>query len=101
MNVKVFQFNGCNKCFSESILLKNEADFETEYIANPLEWKEEKMDIAVITGFLLPENQEILNKISKNSDRMIAYGDCTTTGGVFGLAKQRGHDLFLLRLMDV
>ena len=101
MNVKVFQFNGCNKCFSESILLKNEADFETEYIANPLEWKEEKMDIAVITGFLLPENQEILNKISKNSDRMIAYGDCTTTGGVFGLAKQRGHDVKPIRKLGL
>jgi coenzyme F420-reducing hydrogenase gamma subunit len=97
----VFQFNGCNKCFSESILLKNEADFETEYIANPLEWKEEKMDIAVITGFLLPENQEILNKISKNSDRMIAYGDCTTTGGIFGLAKQRGHDVKPIRKLGL
>jgi coenzyme F420-reducing hydrogenase gamma subunit len=101
LNVKVFQFNGCNKCFSESILLKNEADFETEYITNPLEWKEEKMDIAVITGFLLPENQEILNKISKNSDRMIAYGDCTTTGGIFGLAKQRGHDVKPIRKLGL
>jgi coenzyme F420-reducing hydrogenase gamma subunit len=101
LNVKVFQFNGCNKCFSESILLKNEADFETEYIANPLEWKEEKLDIAIITGYLLAENQEILEKISKNSDRMIAYGDCTTTGGVFGLAKQRGHDVKPIRKLGL
>ena len=42
MNVKIFQFNGCNKCFNETILLKKE-NMEVDYISDPRDWKEEKI----------------------------------------------------------
>ena len=93
MNVKVFQFNGCNKCFYETILLKKESDIDIELIRNPKEWKEEKIDIAIITGYILSDDKDILNKIESNANKVIAYGDCITTGGVYGLANQKGHNI--------
>ncbi|MFX0021242.1 MAG: hypothetical protein ACFE9S_02880 [Candidatus Hermodarchaeota archaeon] len=93
MDVRIFQFNGCNKCFNESILLKGESKYNLEFINDPKKWKEAKMDIAVITGYLLPEDKAIVEKIQSNSERVIAYGNCATTGGVFALANQRGHNV--------
>ena len=93
MDVKIFQFNGCNKCFNETILLKGDSNFNVDFIVDPKNWKEQKTDVSVITGYLLPEDKEVLSKIKENSTRIIAYGDCTTTGGVFALSNQRGHEL--------
>ena len=93
MDVKVFQFNGCNKCFNESILLKSDSDYKVEFVSDPKKWKEQKADVSIITGYLLPDDKEILNKIKVNSTKIIAYGDCTTTGGVFALSNQRGHEV--------
>ncbi|MFW9828317.1 MAG: hypothetical protein ACFFEY_12065, partial [Candidatus Thorarchaeota archaeon] len=101
MDVKVFQFNGCNKCFNETILLKDNSKYSVELISKPEDWKEEKIDVAVITGYLLPEDNEILKKIKPNAERVIAYGDCTTTGGIFALANQRGYTVTpLSRIID-
>jgi len=93
MDVKVFQFNGCNKCFYETLLLKLDSSLKIQYISNPQDWKTEKTDFAVITGYLLPNDQESLKKISTNSTNVIAYGDCTTMGGIFALANQHGHEI--------
>jgi len=93
MDVRIFQFNGCNKCFNESILLKGESGYKVELISDPKNWKEVKTDISVITGFLLLEDKAVLEKIQSNSGKVIAYGNCATTGGVFALANQRGHNV--------
>ena len=93
MSVKIFQFNGCNKCFHETILLKKESDLDIEFVSNPREWKESQFDIAILTGYILPEDKEILFKIENSAKKVIAYGDCTTTGGVFGLSNQRGSKI--------
>ena len=99
MDVRIFQFNGCNKCFNETILLKEK--YSVKLISSPKNWKEEKIDVAVITGYLLPEDEKILKKIELNSKRVIAYGNCTTTGGIFALANQRGHNVTpLIRLIE-
>jgi len=93
MDVRIFQFNGCNKCFNETILLKGESKYKVEFIQDPENWKAEKTNVSIITGFLLPENRDTLNKIKINSEKVIAYGNCATTGGIFALANQRGHDV--------
>ena len=92
MNVKVFQFNGCNKCFHETILLKQN-NMDIELISNPSDWKGEKIGVAVISGYLLPEDKDALFTIQSNAERVVAYGDCTTTGGIFGLANQKGANI--------
>jgi len=93
MDVKVFQFNGCKKCFDESLLLKEGSKYKVEYVSDPKNWKGEKVDVSVITGYLLPGDLEHLENIKVNSNKVIAYGDCTTTGGVFALANQKGHNV--------
>ena len=93
MNVKVFQFNGCNKCFNECLLLSKESDLKVEFISNPDEWKEDKVDVAIIAGYLEPNNKDNLLKIQSKAEKIIAYGDCTTTGGIFGLANQKGANI--------
>ncbi len=93
MNVKIFQFNGCNKCFHETLLLMKESGLDIDLISDPSNWKDEKVEVAIITGYLLPEDMSILTKIQANAERIIAYGDCTTTGGLFGLANQKGHSV--------
>ena len=93
MDVKVFQFNGCKKCFNETLLLKEGAKYRVEYVSDPKNWKGEKVDVSVITGYILPGDLEHLENIKQNSNKVIAYGDCTTTGGVFALANQKGHEV--------
>ena len=97
MDVKVFQFNGCNKCFNESLLLKLNSEYKVEYITDPKDWKEEKIEIAVLTGYLLPSDKELVTKIKSNANKVIAYGSCTVTGGVFALANQHGHEVTPLK----
>lgn len=97
MDVKIFQFNGCNKCFNESLLLKLNSEYNVEYIKDPKKWKEEKIETAVLTGYLLPSDREQVLKIKTNADRVIAFGSCTATGGIFALANQRGHDVTPLK----
>jgi len=93
MDVKVFQFNGCNKCFNESLLLKLDSEYNVEYIKDPKKWKEEKIEAAVITGYVLPTDKEILSKIRSNANKVIAYGSCSVSGGIFALANQHGHEV--------
>jgi coenzyme F420-reducing hydrogenase gamma subunit len=97
MDVKVFQFNGCNKCFNESLLLKLDSNLNVEHIKDPKTWKEEKIETVVITGFLLPADRKLLSKIRSNANKVIAYGSCTVSGGVYGLANQRGHEITPLK----
>jgi coenzyme F420-reducing hydrogenase gamma subunit len=91
MDVRIFQFNGCNNCFNETILLKSDSKYKIEFIEDPKNWNEAKTDVSVITGYLLPEDRATLEKINANSEKVIGYGNCTTTGGVFALANQRGY----------
>ncbi len=100
MDVKIFQFNGCNKCFNESLLLKLNSEYNVEYIKDPKNWKEEKIETAVLTGYLLPNDKEQVLKIRSNAKKVIAYGSCTVTGGVFALANQHGHEVTPLRTFD-
>jgi coenzyme F420-reducing hydrogenase gamma subunit len=93
MDVKIFQFNGCNKCYNETLLLKEDSEYSIKFVSDPKSWKEEKVDVSVITGYLVPDDLKYLNKIKANSEKVIAYGNCATTGGVFALANQKGHEV--------
>lgn len=93
MDVKIFQFNGCNKCLNETLLLKEDSEYSIKFISDPKSWKEEKVDVSVITGYLVLDDLKSLNKIKANSEKVIAYGNCAATGGVFALANQKGHDI--------
>ncbi|MHA1680990.1 MAG: hypothetical protein ACTSUE_08270 [Promethearchaeota archaeon] len=88
MKVGIFQFNGCDKCFNEALLL--EVGHDVARVADPSSWTPEKLDVAVIAGYLLPADKDAVEKIKGTSSRLVAYGSCATTGGIFGLAYARG-----------
>ncbi|UYP45716.1 hypothetical protein NEF87_002001 [Candidatus Lokiarchaeum ossiferum] len=96
LKLGIFQFRGCSKCFDETLLLNK---YEIVRIPEPATWKEEKFNVAIITGYLLEDDKNIIEKISANSDRVIAFGSCTTTGGIFGLNYQRGVKVMPLKLL--
>jgi len=93
MDVRIFQFNGCNKCYNETLLLKEDSEYSIKFVSDPKSWKEEKIDVSIITGYLVPDDLKQLNKIKANSEKVIAYGSCASTGGVFALANQKGHEV--------
>jgi len=99
MKIGIFQLNGCDKCFNETYLLdkhindnsKNEIFRVKNSEINS--WSEKELDYAVIAGYIMPENHEFLQKLSKIAKNVVGYGSCTTTGGIFGLAYQKGYDI--------
>ncbi|MHA1848557.1 MAG: hypothetical protein ACTSXU_13005, partial [Promethearchaeota archaeon] len=88
MSVGIFQFNGCDKCFNETLLMDGVENIKR--IKDPKKWAPEALDVAVITGYLVPEDEDVLKKISSNAKKIIAYGSCPSAGGIFGLAYQKG-----------
>ncbi|MHA1375076.1 MAG: hypothetical protein ACTSR7_12360 [Promethearchaeota archaeon] len=93
MDVRIFQFNGCDKCYNETLLLKEDSEYRVKFVSDPTSWKEEKVDVSVITGYLVTDDLKQLNKIKANSEKVIAFGSCAATGGVFALANQKGYDV--------
>jgi coenzyme F420-reducing hydrogenase gamma subunit len=98
MNAKiaVFQFNGCSKCFHETLLLSI-PNTQIILVDTPKSWKPEALDVAIIAGYLLPEDDPILRIIGDKAKQVIAYGSCTVTGGIFGLAYQKGQKITPLK----
>jgi F420-non-reducing hydrogenase small subunit len=92
--ITLFQFNGCDKCFHETIALP-ESEKITR-IVKPTDWKPEQLDVAIITGYLHSGDRAILEKIGKNAKKIIGYGSCAVTGGIFGLAYQKGQPIIPL-----
>ncbi len=103
MKVSIFQFNGCNKCFGQTILLKDaksKEKMEIEWIKEPKQWKPKKLDYAVITGYLTAENKQSVQQILENSKKVIGFGSCAVMGGVYGLSYQRGTLIKPLRVFS-
>ena len=94
MKVGVFQFNGCDKCFNETILLDKKVR-----VKDPHNWEPEKVETAIITGYLKPEDTKTILKIVESADKVIAYGSCAVSGGPFGLAYQKGNKIIAARRM--
>jgi coenzyme F420-reducing hydrogenase gamma subunit len=88
--ITIFNFGSCSKCFDEALLLPKDAAYEVERIANPAAWKPVSTDVAVIAGYLLPKDKQIIGPIVKNAKKVVAFGTCAVTGGPFGLASAKG-----------
>ncbi|GAB4315096.1 MAG: hypothetical protein Kow0069_16770 [Promethearchaeota archaeon] len=100
MRVRVYQFNGCSRCFDETLLLAGEleargvAGAEVERLpASEVGGSDERgqADVAVVTGYLLEEDVPLLRELASSAKRVVAFGSCATTGGPFGMAYQKGY----------
>lgn len=97
MNITIIQMHGCNKCFNETLLLKPNSGDKITRIAEYSQWKTEKADIVVITGYLIESDQELLCKIQATATKVIAYGSCAASGGIFGLSTRNGNKITPLK----
>ncbi len=91
--INIFQFNGCTKCYNDTLglaLNENLKEVKINRISDPSQWKGDHHDKAVITGYLLPKDQETIEKIAEHADQMVAFGSCSTSGGIYGLNYQKG-----------
>nr|MDO8111903.1 hypothetical protein [Candidatus Sigynarchaeota archaeon] len=88
--VTVFNFGTCAKCFDATLLLPADNGYELKRALEPSKWVPSPIDVAVITGYLLPKDKVLVEKIAKNAKLVIAFGSCAATGGPFGLACARG-----------
>jgi coenzyme F420-reducing hydrogenase gamma subunit len=103
MKISVFQFGGCDKCFGQTILLKdakNKEKMDIEWVKEPKQWKPQKLDYAVITGYLTAENKQSVQQILENAKKVIGFGSCSVMGGVYGLSYQRGNLIKPLRFFS-
>ena len=97
MKIAIFQLNGCDKCFNESILLdkfcKNKIEMIRVKKSEIDSWSGKQLDFAIVTGYITSENHKFIKKLTKIAKKIISFGSCATTGGIFGLAYQKGYDI--------
>ncbi len=97
MKIGIFQLNGCDKCFNETILLDKDKKSNNEIFriknSEIKSWKDKQLDVAIITGYFTVENHEFLQKLSEHVKKVVGFGSCATTGGIFGLSYQKGNKI--------
>jgi len=93
VTIGIFQFHGCDKCFAETTLLKEDPEADVLWVPDPASYDGTPTDAAVVCGYLLPSDKAVLDQISTNAGKIIAYGSCPASGGIFGLANQKGRDV--------
>ena len=107
MRLGIFQMNGCIKCMDETtklidneeLLLRDietdEEDFDVSIIrCSDPDNMPEKIDIAIITGYATEESRHCLKELRKRAKVVYTFGSCSTSGGIFGLANQKGNEIF-------
>ena len=89
MKVTVYQLNGCEKCFNNTILLEK-MDVNWATSKDPIA---EGVEIAILTGYATMEDEAFLQKLRSSVGKIYLYGTCATHGGIFGLANQKGANI--------
>ncbi len=91
MKVLVRQLNGCNRCAWH--LLALESFDSISLIGHSLlgnNDNNERVDAVILTGFATRKDREMLEGFRDRADLIALFGTCPYTGGIFGLANQRG-----------
>ncbi|MCF2140960.1 MAG: hypothetical protein K9W44_12960 [Candidatus Lokiarchaeota archaeon] len=107
MKIGIFQLNGCTKCRNEIInlignpelIVRNVKDYEEETDVKLIWCTDEynlpsSIDIAIFSGYATSENLHCLQEIRKIANQVFTFGSCATDGGIFGLAYQKGIEIF-------
>lgn len=92
--VYVKRLGGCDRCAWHLLKLHNAKDIEV--IGHPLKDQtdlKDKVDVTVLIGHATAKDHTVLEELRKKSGSIIAFGTCPYTGGIFGLANQRGGDV--------
>ncbi len=95
--VAVHHLGGCDRCSWQTLAI---ADWDEYTLVHHSLLKNGKsipknldVDVLVLTGFATRSDLKKLKKLNAGATRVVAYGACPTTGGIFGLANQRGAEV--------
>lgn len=91
--VTVVHLNGDNRCAWHMLAFQDWEEFDL--VSHSLLGGKgiddlKKTDILVLTGYAEEADREKLEGLKDKANTIITYGTCTATGGIFGLANQRG-----------
>jgi len=53
----------------------------------------DKIDVAIITGYANEDSKHCLKELRKRAKVVYTFGSCSTSGGIFGLANQKGNGI--------
>jgi coenzyme F420-reducing hydrogenase gamma subunit len=92
--VAVVHLGGCDRCAWH--LLEASSWRNTDLVFHSLVDRKKDpskipgMDVLVLTGFADETKRHLLNVLRSKAKRVVAFGTCPYTGGVFGLLNQKG-----------
>ena len=92
--VGVVHLNGCDRCAYQLIALPH--CVTAEVVAHPLLKGKDDLksaDIILVTGYARKSDEKQLKEIAKMGKKIIFYGTCPYSGGIFGLLNQKGGDV--------
>ena len=92
--VSVVQMRGCDRCALHMLAFQDWDEFDIVYHSLLEEYGSiddiKKTDVLVVTGYVEEEDRQKLEELEQKAGTIIAYGTCPHSGGIFGLANQRG-----------
>ncbi|MFX0044664.1 MAG: hypothetical protein ACFE8Z_02335 [Candidatus Hermodarchaeota archaeon] len=95
--IAVHQLGGCDRCLWHTLAIGNWDKYEIVHhsLLNGGKSIPKNLDVdtLVLTGFATREDTDALKKLNSDAARVVAFGTCPATGGIFGLANQRGGNV--------
>ncbi|MGQ4912532.1 MAG: hypothetical protein ACP6KW_10220 [Candidatus Thorarchaeota archaeon] len=92
--VAVYHLNGCERCAWHTLAIDDWDELELiHHCLRDGRSADIKADIIILTGYATERDIPVLEQLSSRCTRMVGYGTCPYSGGIFGLANQKGADV--------
>ncbi len=95
VRLSVVQLRGCERCAWDLLTLAKNSS--VEFVSHPLidggSGSDNDADFVVITGYARKSDEARLRELLSRGKKLILYGTCPYTGGIFGLMNQKGADV--------
>jgi F420-non-reducing hydrogenase small subunit len=89
--IRLHQLRGCDRCIWHlSTLAEGQSTSDVSHNIFDEAQSVEKGDVVVLSGYATEEDAGLLKDLRSKASRIVLYGTCPHTGGVFGLSNQRG-----------
>ncbi len=89
--VSVAHLNGCDRCAWHMLVFDHLEGYEL--VSHPLTINgnaDAAVDLLILTGYAEKQDKDRIEALAEKADKVLAYGTCPYSGGIFGLKNQRG-----------
>jgi coenzyme F420-reducing hydrogenase gamma subunit len=92
--LRAYQLKGCDRCIWHLSTLAEQLSTSnlTHNLFEPHS-PVEQGDVIILSGYASNEDIDLLKELRNKASRIILYGTCPHTGGIFGLENQRGGSI--------